>query len=290
MTSSTVHLSSDALSVTIAALGAEMQTLRYRDTNLLWHGDPAWWAGRSPVLFPIVGPALDGAVTINGQAYEMAQHGFARRLSFELTDQSDTTCTHELRDRPETRAQYPFSFSLRIIHAIDGGTLTVTAEVENRGEEMMPFGFGFHPAFLWPLPGQPGIPHTITLDNKAEPPLARMVDQRLPQARLPSPFQAGRLILSHDQFDADALLFPEGAGDGLRYGVANGPGLKFSFRNLPNLAIWSKPGPAPFVCVEPWHGMLAHADTSAEIAERPDSLLLPPGETATFSYSVTPEF
>ncbi|NBO21658.1 MAG: aldose 1-epimerase family protein, partial [Rhodobacteraceae bacterium] len=91
---------------------------------------------------------------------------------------------------------------------------------------------------------------------------------------------------SHDMFDDDAMIFPEGAGDGLRYGVECGLELQFRFHNLPNLALWTKPG-APFLCIEPWHGMAATAEGGHEIAARPYSTILAPGAQASFGYDVT---
>ena len=49
-----VRIESDQLAVEVSSLGAEMQSLRTRDGRSWgWHGDPAFWAGRSPILFPI---------------------------------------------------------------------------------------------------------------------------------------------------------------------------------------------------------------------------------------------
>ena len=86
-------------------------------------------------------------------------------------------------------------------------------------------------------------------------------------------------------FEADAMIFPQGAGAGLRYGADGGPALKFDFNNLPNLALWTKPG-APFLCIEPWHGMAALADGSDALEERPYGMALEPGATAQFAFSV----
>lgn len=290
MTSQTTRISNGRLTVEIAALGAEMQSLTTADgRSWLWNGDPAFWTGRSPILFPIVGKAPDNQVRIDGQAYEMAQHGFARRSEFALAASTQTTCRYELRSSDATRAVYPFMFLLAVEYALDGSQLSVTAEVENRDARPMPFGFGFHPAFLWPLPGAEGRPHRVRLDNGAEPPLLRLKDGLLNRDKLPSPFQGGELTLDHGMFDADAMIFPEGAGDGLSYVAEDGPQLKFTFRNLPNLAIWTKPGtdPAPpFLCIEPWHGTAAEAGGSAELSQRPYSTLLGSGQIAHFGFSV----
>lgn len=290
MTSQTTRLSNGRLSVEVSALGAEMQALTTADgRSWLWNGDPAFWTGRAPVLFPIVGKAPDNRVSVDGTAYDMAQHGFARRSEFTLAASTETSCRYELASSDATRAAYPFLFRLTVDYALDGNRLSVTAEVANHDERPMPFGFGFHPAFLWPLPGGEGRQHRVLLDNGGEPPLLRLQDGLLNMEKHNSPFRAGELLLDHAMFDADAMIFPEGAGSGLTYAADGGPALKFAFRNLPNLAIWTKPGtdPAPpFLCIEPWHGMAAEAGGSAELSQRPFSTILAPGQTAQFGFSV----
>ena len=284
--STLTRIANSHLAVDISSLGAELQAITTADgRNWLWNGDPAWWTGRSPILFPIVGKAPGNAVTIDGQTYDMAQHGFARRSEFTLAAATAATCRFELEASDATRAAYPFAFRLALTYALDERTLTVTAEVENRDTHAMPFGFGFHPAFVWPLPGAEGRPHTITLDNGAEPALVRLKDGLIDPQPRPSPFTAGRLTLDPKMFEADAMIFPEGAGTGLIYAAEGGPALKFRFDNLPNLALWQKPG-APYICIEPWHGMAAEAGASNDLARRPYSLTLAPGQTARFAVSV----
>ena len=280
------RLANAELSVEVSALGAEMQSLMTADgRNWLWTGDAAWWSGRSPVLFPMVGKAPDNRVTIEGVAYEMGQHGFARRSEFDLTAADDTLCRYELVASDATRAVYPFSFCLAITHSLEGRRLTVGSEVENRDSRPMPFGLGYHPAFPWPLPGAEGKVHTITLENGAEPRMLRLQDGLVLPDTLPSPFIAGRLVLDPDQFAADAMVFPDGAGTALTYAADGGPELRFTFDNLPNLALWQKPG-APFICIEPWHGTAAQFGGSGDLAQRPYVTVLPPGAKARFGFSV----
>lgn len=291
MTATRLH--NGSLTVTVSDLGAEMQSLAGPDgAARLWHGDPAFWPGRAPILFPIVGRAPGDLLAVNGQVAPMAQHGFARRSRFALTEAGDEFCRHTLTDSPATHAAYPCAFRLTITHRLQGATLRVEAEVTNPGTDAqmgpLPFGFGFHPAFVWPLPGADGAAHVVTLDNGAEPALARLRDGLLTGATTASPFRSGRLELHPGLFAEGALVFPAGAGPGLRYGVPGGPGLRFAFENLPNLALWTKPG-APFLCIEPWHGMAAHEGASPDIAERPGTLTLAPGATCRFAMSVTPE-
>lgn len=275
------------LTVDVSPLGAEMQAVATPDgRSWLWNGDAAFWSGRSPVLFPIVGKAPDDTLLIDGEPYPMGQHGFARRREFALAAATDTMCRYKLAASEETLALYPFDFLLAVEHRLDGRDLTVSATVSNRGDRPMPFGLGFHPAFVWPLPGAAGQPHTIRLDNGGEPVLRRLRDGLLAPGDLPSPFATGTLVLDPAQFEADAMIFPEGAGDGLTYAAEGGPALKFHFDNLPNLALWTKPG-APYICIEPWHGIAAENGGSRELSQRPYGTVLQADESRRFAFTVT---
>ncbi|KQV82887.1 aldose 1-epimerase family protein [Rhizobium sp. Root1220] len=283
---SLARIANQYLTVDVSSLGAEMQALTTSDgRSWLWSGDAAFWGGRSPVLFPIVGKAPDDTLAIDGQRYPMGQHGFARRTEFVLASSSATMCRYELASSPATKAVYPFDFLLAVEHAVEGRALTVAAEVSNRDQRPLPFGIGFHPAFVWPLPGAAGKDHVVTLDNHGEPDLVRLDGGLISPAKLASPFTAGRLVLSHGMFEKDAMIFPQGAGKGLRYGVEGGSSMHFSFDNLPNLALWQKPG-APFICIEPWHGTAAEKGGSSELAQRPYSQTLAPGAVARFAFTV----
>jgi galactose mutarotase-like enzyme len=281
-----VRIESDELAVEVSSLGAEMQSFRTQDGRSWgWHGDPAFWGGRSPILFPIVGKAPDNKLVVDGRAYDMQQHGIARRMEFRLVESAASSCLHELTSSEASKAVYPFDFRLTLRHAVEGAKLTLSAEVTNTGAKPLPFGLGFHPAFAWPLPGAEGFEHFVQLDNGGEPSLSQLESGlRLP-GMLPSPFTAGRLVLEHELFEADAMIFPEGAGSGLTYAAGGGPSLHFAFDNLPNLALWQKPG-APFICIEPWHGTAAEIGASAEISARPYAVTLAAGDSARFGFSV----
>ncbi|MFC3075336.1 aldose 1-epimerase family protein [Shinella pollutisoli] len=282
-----VRIENGCLAVDVSTLGAEAQAISTRDgAQWLWNGDAAFWTGRSPVLFPIVGRAPDDTLLIDGKPHPMAQHGFARRSDFTLATATGTMCRHELAASDAMRAAYPFEFLLAIEHRLEGHALTVSAEVANRGAADMPFGIGFHPAFVWPLPRAAGRPHTVRLDNEGEPARRPLRQGLLAPETEPSPFLEGRLLLDPGLFVADALIFPEGAGHGLTYAAEGGPALHFRFENLPNLALWTKPG-APFLCVEPWHGMAAEEGGPRELRDRPFTTMLSPGASARFAFTVT---
>ena len=50
-----ITLKKGSLTARVETLGGELVSLRdASDTEYIWVGDPAYWAGRNPVLFPIV--------------------------------------------------------------------------------------------------------------------------------------------------------------------------------------------------------------------------------------------
>ncbi len=279
------RISNGEISVDVAALGAEMQSIQTRDgRNWMWHGDAAYWTGRSPILFPMVGRAPNDTISIDGVRYQMSQHGFARRSNFALVVEESDRCVYRLEASEASAAMYPFEFRLDVEHRLDGRAVTVSAEVTNLGHGIMPYGIGFHPAFAWPLPGAAGQRHMVALDGGAEPKVQRLSGGLVDREKRASPFSGGRLELNHDQFTNDAMIFSEGAGAGLVYGPDNGPNVRFTWENLPNFALWTKPG-ASFICLEPWHGTGAEMGGSDDLAERPYSELLGPGAVARYSFT-----
>jgi galactose mutarotase-like enzyme len=281
-----VTLHNDLLTLEVAATGAEMQSLRTASgEELLWQGDAAFWSGRAPLLFPIVGRAVDDVIAVDEYSAPMPQHGFARHSLFSLDKQTDAMCTHTLIENAQTLAIYPFRFMLSVTHTLCGATLNVTATVRNTDSRLMPFCFGFHPAFRWPLPHANDTAHHITFANGGNPARARIDNGLLDPALVEGPFERGDLVLQEALFGEGALVFPNGA-DALRYGPRGGPSLDFRFQNLPDLALW-KPAGAPFICIEPWHGTASYRGDGPQIAQRPNAIELAPKAQATFSYSVT---
>lgn len=277
------RIGNEQVSVVVSPLGAEMQSIETSDgQSWLWDGDAAFWGGRSPVLFPMVGKAPDDHISVDGQRYPMGQHGFARRSDFTLVASDAVSCRHELKASQSSRTVYPFDFVLSVEHRVEGRAVVVTAQVHNSGDRPMPYGIGFHPAFVWPLPGCDGQVHSVVLDNGAEPKMVRLSGGLVKPAALPSPFAQGHLRLESALFDSDAMVFPAGAGAGLRYGAGD-KAIHFTWENLPNFALWSKPG-ASFVCLEPWHGTAAEVGGSDALDERPYVEVLGPGATGRYGF------
>lgn len=282
-----VSIASGPLSATVSSLGAELVRLRTAGgVELLWDGNPAVWAGRAPLLFPIVGSVKDDRIKVGGRSYPLSRHGFARTSTFELVEAQPSCCLWRLRPDEQTRAGYPFAFRLDVSYALDGNRLTMTATVANEGDGPMPASFGFHPAFRWPLqPGAPREQYAVRFE-KAEPaPLRRLADGLLGET-VPSPVQGNRLALADSLFAHDALIWDRLQSRSLTYAGPSGPSLRLEFPHMPHLGIWTKPG-AGFVCLEPWQGFASPVDFDGDLTEKPGILTIPSGSTHAFELAVS---
>ena len=77
----TYTLKNENLTVIINSLGAEVVSVKDRNgRELWWNGDPAFWKGHSPILFPACGGLWNGKYSLNGKEYNMPKHGFAKGM------------------------------------------------------------------------------------------------------------------------------------------------------------------------------------------------------------------
>ncbi|HVJ03034.1 MAG TPA: aldose 1-epimerase family protein [Sphingomonas sp.] len=283
-----IEIASETLSASIDPFGAELSHLRDAEgRELMTDADPAFWSGRAPLLFPIVGRLAGDRYRLDGREYPLPQHGFARRQPFALVERGPSNVVLRLAANDETRAVYPFEFILDAAYTLTGATLAIEITATNAGDRDMPASFGFHPAFAWPLPyGGAKEEHRITFAEPEPAPLNRIEAGLLGPADRPTPVDGRVLPLHDDLFAADALVWQHPASRALSYGTESGPRLDIAFAEMPTLALWTKAG-ARFLCVEPWQGHADPVGFDGEIWEKPGILRLAPGESRSFGMQVT---
>jgi galactose mutarotase-like enzyme len=106
--------------------------------------------GGIPILFPICGNLANDSYKVNGQTYQLVQHGFARSLPWEATQQSTddgASVTVTLQSSEATREGYPFDFELNYTYTLKGNVLELRQRHTNRSDTPMPFATGIHPYF-----------------------------------------------------------------------------------------------------------------------------------------------
>lgn len=241
----------------------------------MWQGDPKYWSGRNPSLFPLVGKTWDGILHIGGKDYKLKQqHGFLRRSDFTCIEHSDERAVMELKDSPETCEEYPFAFTIRIIYELKGTRLSITYQITNDSEDVMPFGFGLHPAFNCPInPAKSYEDYWLEFSN---PETFEWLTTKLENEKILSIRDREALhntIIVHEPVSSEASLT-----DGTNAVTVSCVGYEW-------LAFWSPK--APFVCIEPWHSHTDFEKTEVPFEEREGTILLDPHRTFTTAYTIT---
>ncbi|WP_420144109.1 aldose 1-epimerase family protein [Sphingobium sp.] len=283
-------ITSSRLSATIDPLGAELWSLTdAQGRELMTDADPRWWTGHAPLLFPFVGRSRGDIYRLDGRDYPMPQHGFARRRPFLPVQQTSDSLTLRLEADDESRAAYPFDFRLDMDFTLNDATLAMTATVTNRGETPMPFSFGYHPAFAWPLPyGGAAADHRIIFEQPEPAPIRKVGEEPglIATEPAPSPVEGDMLAPTHAMFEGDALIWDSLNSRSLTWGVPGQPHLKINFPDTPWLGLWQKPG-AHYLCVEPWAGMADLVGFTGDVWAKQGIMTLLPGDARSFRMDVT---
>ncbi len=289
-----LELSLNGLRARAETLGGELVSLRdAADREYIWHGDAAYWSGRNPVLFPIVGRLRGGVTEFDGKPYEMAQHGFARRCDFSVFARGEDFIEFELRESEETLAQYPFPFSLRVRHQLTERGFSTTFRVENTGTAPMPFCIGAHTAFCCPLGANERFEdYELVFPERENAPTMLLTAEGLISHKDTEPW-----LQNSDRFSpkyADFALLDTVIFEHLRSSAVSlrhkesGRGVRVEFPGFPMLAFWT-PGEkrAPFLCIEPWQGCAAVDNEGAAFTDKRHCAVLSPGEVKELTSTVS---
>lgn len=248
-------IENDLLTLSVSTTACEMHSLKRKgsDYEYLWNGDPTYWKGRNPLLFPQVSSTSTKTNIIDGKEYPMGNHGFARNSEFELVSDKNNKLVFLLKDNEETHKQYPFSFEIYVTYSLKENSVLIDYEVVNTNDRKMPFGFGLHPGFMC----DEGLKDSyVTFNNGHE------------------------FKLNFDQLYPTYFEEPMPSSATLH---TNGHEIKLDFDGFKHLALWSPNG--PFVCIEPWMNLNVRDDRPFE--EREENIVLEPGASFKIGYSIT---
>lgn len=285
-------LSNEVLTVNVSEQGAELQNIIRNGLEYLWQGDPAFWARRSPVLFPIVGSVWEGKYRVEGKEYALGQHGFARDMKFDLVEASQTEARYRLTSSEETLQKYPYPFVLEIAYRLYDNKVDVIWEVTNPSDKDMHFQIGAHPAFFYPdYDPEKEERGFISYDRTEGLCTVRIKDKGCIDVDTKYPFvfpENGLYPLTKTSFDGiDAFVHEDSQvsrvtlhrNDGTKW-------LSLSF-DAPVVGIWSPPYKnAPFMCIEPWYGRCDRYAFEGEYSQKDWINTLGPKEKFSSVYTI----
>lgn len=284
-----IIIQNEKLKATFNELGAELVSLIDLETEkeIIWEGNPNFWSGQSPVLFPIVGALKDDQYIFDGQTYEMPRHGFARRKIFEVKNSSENEAIFQLKSDDETLKLYPFNFSLEIKYTLFENKLTVSYNVKNKSEKELYFSLGAHPGFA--IDTKNGLKYddyeiAFSDDDKLE--IHPLVNNLISKKTKTIELKNKTLPLSYDLFYQDALVMTNMKSKELILrNNQNDHKVIFTFSNFPYFGIWAAKN-ADFVCLEPWQGIADFEDHNQELTEKFGILKLEINEQWTADWAI----
>lgn len=283
-------LKNDCLHVRIKKTGAELSSIVGNGKEYLWEGNPAYWAGQAPILFPFVGRLKNDTYRYKGQHYSLPQHGFFRRSEdITLLEQSDTRLLFSLKSNPKTRSVFPFEFEFQTAYELQGTKINIQHEVFNLGNDKLWFSLGEHPAFCCSLTDKK-VNHDqcfLEFEEKETASTSLLTKEGLIGPEEKEILKQSQFLeLPETIFDADALVFQKMNSKKVTlHNRKEGKLVTLAYRDFPYLGIWSKPM-APYVCIEPWLGIADSYDSEQNLENKKGILSLETGKSFRASYSI----
>jgi galactose mutarotase-like enzyme len=283
-------LENEHLTIEINEKGAEVFSVKSKKTGIeyLWQGNPEFWKGRATVLFPVCGRIFSGKYTFKNKEYEMPIHGFAKLFEFTSIEVSSEQIDFELKSSDETKVYYPFDFEFTVRYTLKGSSLKTEFIVKNTGDDDMFFSYGGHPGFNVPFSAgekfedyylefsvndlQKHVFSETCFDTGATEKFT------LPKKKLP---------LAHNLFDNDALFFETETDKVKLKSSKSKNSIEVSYKDMTCLGLWHKPKTdAPFVCIEPWHGIPSTDGVVDNLEEKQQIIRLNSNKTYKNSFTI----
>jgi aldose 1-epimerase len=278
-------IENEYLKVTVTSFGAQLKSVVRKSDNVehMWQADPDVWGCHAPILFPYTGRLKDARMVAKGKTYENSPlHGFAQHLEHALVVKNKDTLVLQVTDTPETLAIWPWKFRLLSSFVLDEDVLHHTLTVENRDEEEMPFGIGYHPGFAFPFDDKHTYEDYELRFDKVESPICM---DTAPRGLLSGgTYYLGKNItaipLDDQLFANDSHCMVGLQSDTLGiYEKDTGRGVVCAIKAFPYCLIWSKPGEPKFVCIEPWNSLPSPENGGLAWNEKPAAAVIAPTES-----------
>ncbi|MCR5484298.1 MAG: aldose 1-epimerase family protein [Clostridiales bacterium] len=274
-------IENEFLTAEINDKGAELHSLKDKKSGYeyIWYGKTEIWYGQAPILFPIIGRLLDDKYRYNGTEYDMAKHGFARKMTFKALSAEKNKAVFLLESDETTLKSYPFKFKLYAEFELCGRVLKASHKVVNMNDGEMYFSLGGHPGFNCEIGDCIVFDEKETLSTETIDADSIRLSEKTPVLNDESSIE-----ITKDIFSNDALILSGIKSKALTLKNKNGHSVHFTFGDVPYLGIWAKPG-APYVCIEPWCGVNDDRRKRDDISEKDGIVRLNEGETFDLTYT-----
>ena len=260
-------LENEHLSVRVASLGAELQSIYSKETEMEYMWQPGYeiWPHHSMLLFPNPGRIKGDRTVIGGKVYPATMHGFANDMEFYVLEKGQKNIVFEIKATEDTRRSFPYEFRLQVEFVLEDDMLYQKFRVVNDDKKPMYFSLGAHPGFYCPLAiGESGDDYQLVFDSP------QWIDSLVLEenTRLVTNEKTPWLI-GESKKDVGDHFFDKGPyllkGVQAKYitlqSKKSGHFIEMGISGFPYLCLWGVPTRMSLICIEPWCGVSDFVDT-----------------------------
>lgn len=294
-----IEIKNQFLTVQFKELGGALSSIKDEDgVEYLWQGDPTYWSGQAPVLFPICGSLKE-----NWAIYRPSQrpfftgviprHGLVRKKVFELVEHTSNKVVFKITPDKEIYNNYPYHFELQISYTLEEKTIRTEYKVFNHENlKRMPYFIGGHPGFNCPLiEGDTYEDYYIEFEQGETCSIPKSFpDTGLLDLNDRTPFldKQQTLHLDYSLFSLDAITLDNLRSRSVTLRSKNhSKGVSLEFKDFPNLILWSTVNKSPFIAIEPWSGLSTSLDEDFYLEDKRQVTFVKPGENSVKSFDIT---
>lgn len=287
-----IIIENDKLAVKLSTFAGGIESIISKATgnDHYWHYDSAVWPRRTPVCFPICGGLTDGEYTYERKLYNLPIHGFLRETELTVEQQSGDMLVMSTASNDKTREIYPFDFRFELDQRLEGDKFVVKYIVTNIGAGNMYFSTGSHYTYAMPIVpgekqkdyryafGKPQKAGKLLLEGAAVSGKTDDIFKGKEGIDLDGLFENGATILEIADIDPKYIAIES---------KNTGAYTKVEFDGFDYCVLWAPKGESPFVCIEPWSGMLDQVGHDKDITKKLGITKLSAGEKRVYTQIIT---
>lgn len=268
MKEKTFQLENDFLKIEVSTIGAELQSLYSKETEIeyLWQPGSETWPHHSMLLFPNPGRIAGNRTIIGGKVYPATMHGFANDMEFEVIEADDKHVLFQIAATEDTRKSFPYEFRFQVEFILEKEVVRQTFRVINDDDKDVYFSLGAHPGFYCPIEiDECGDDYSLEFDALQEINLLELEEgtRLLTGKRIPY-LQGEQNIPLHDHYfdDGPKLLDGIQAETITLKSKKSGHFVELGIKDFPYMCLWGVGNRMSILCIEPWCGTSDLAGTN----------------------------
>ncbi len=279
-----ITIYNNLLEVKISSKGAELKSIKSCGNEKLWQGDPAFWTGQAPIMFPICGGLKDDKYVFEGKGYNLQKHGYIRFAEFEIESAEKDKAVFLHCSNEETIKQFPFIYEFRVIYTLEENSLNVEYSIKNLSGKEMYFSVGAHEAYSCPE----GIEKYSVIFEETENLDSNILNGNLLEYETVNVGKnTTELPLKYEYFSVDALVFLNLKSRKVQLkNRITSEVVTLEFNGNDAFLLWTKPG-AKYICMEPWSGMQDFIDSNYDITTKRGIIKLPANDACSKKHKIT---